>query len=402
MSVNLSARQFAQPDLVAQVGGDPARPACGPASSSSRSPRACSWTSREAGDRRAPRPARARRAGSRSTTSARATRRCRTSSTCRSTRSRSTARSWPGSTGDDANLPIVQAVIALAHGLGIDVAAEGIETDEQLACLRELACDRGQGFLYARPLPAAELVRAAQLRARRRRAALSRTRHVSVDPGHRGASAGRARRLARPAAGPPVRRAAGRPRATGRRRDRGGRRRRRRGRARSPMNRSSISSRWPRPIASGCIVIVRTPPGSLVPGIAELFGPDLLDLGRRAHRPDAVARRVRTAASRRAPSGSAPPRAGPGRPEREPARRVVDVARTDAIEPDVVGHQRRVVDEARARRRARGSAARATSTAPGSHAARRRPPRRSPRSCGSMTSRSTASGSVARSSCAQP
>ena len=61
-------------------------------------------------------------------------------------------------TGDDTNLPIVQAVIALAHGLGIDVVAEGIETAEQLTLLRELACDRGQGFLYARALPAAEAV----------------------------------------------------------------------------------------------------------------------------------------------------------------------------------------------------------------------------------------------------
>ncbi len=58
---------------------------------------------------------------------------------------------------DDANLPIVQAVIGLAHGLGIDVVAEGIETAEQLAWLRQLSCDRGQGYLYARPLPAAEL-----------------------------------------------------------------------------------------------------------------------------------------------------------------------------------------------------------------------------------------------------
>ncbi len=58
---------------------------------------------------------------------------------------------------DDANLPIVQAIIGLAHGLGIDVVAEGIETAEQLAWLRQLACDRGQGYLYARPLPAAEL-----------------------------------------------------------------------------------------------------------------------------------------------------------------------------------------------------------------------------------------------------
>jgi diguanylate cyclase (GGDEF)-like protein len=58
---------------------------------------------------------------------------------------------------DDADPPIVQAVISLAHGLGIDVVAEGIETEGQLDWLRRLECDRGQGFLYARPLPAADL-----------------------------------------------------------------------------------------------------------------------------------------------------------------------------------------------------------------------------------------------------
>ena len=54
---------------------------------------------------------------------------------------------------DEPDLPIVQAVIALAHGLGVDVVAEGIETVEQLACLRDLACDRGQGYYFARPMP---------------------------------------------------------------------------------------------------------------------------------------------------------------------------------------------------------------------------------------------------------
>jgi diguanylate cyclase (GGDEF)-like protein len=58
-----------------------------------------------------------------------------------------------GLDADDANLPIVQAVIALAHGLGIGVVAEGIETAAQRSRLRELVCDRGQGYYYARPQP---------------------------------------------------------------------------------------------------------------------------------------------------------------------------------------------------------------------------------------------------------
>jgi len=58
-----------------------------------------------------------------------------------------------------SDLPIVQAVIALAHALGIEVVAEGIETPEQLRLLRSLGCDRGQGFLFARPLVPAEAAR---------------------------------------------------------------------------------------------------------------------------------------------------------------------------------------------------------------------------------------------------
>lgn len=67
-------------------------------------------------------------------------------------------RSFVSGIGADLeSTPIVQAVISLAHGLGIDVVAEGIETEPQLTVLRELACDRAQGYLFSKPLPAAEL-----------------------------------------------------------------------------------------------------------------------------------------------------------------------------------------------------------------------------------------------------
>jgi diguanylate cyclase (GGDEF)-like protein len=63
-------------------------------------------------------------------------------------------RSFVSGLGDDpADTPIVRAVIQLAHGLGIDVVAEGIETEGQVAVLRGLACDRGQGYWFSRPLP---------------------------------------------------------------------------------------------------------------------------------------------------------------------------------------------------------------------------------------------------------
>ncbi|MEX2183395.1 MAG: EAL domain-containing protein [Chloroflexota bacterium] len=67
-----------------------------------------------------------------------------------------------------ADRSIVDAVIGLAHGLGIGVVAEGIETPEQAERLRELGCDLGQGYLFARPLPAEQI--ATFLRSSRRAA----------------------------------------------------------------------------------------------------------------------------------------------------------------------------------------------------------------------------------------
>ncbi len=53
---------------------------------------------------------------------------------------------------------IVRSVIELAHGLGLKVTAEGVETAEQLSLLRALGCDLIQGYLLAHPLEADELV----------------------------------------------------------------------------------------------------------------------------------------------------------------------------------------------------------------------------------------------------
>lgn len=52
---------------------------------------------------------------------------------------------------------LVQAIVGLAHGLNVTATAEGVETEEELAVLRALGCDRVQGFLLARPAPADDL-----------------------------------------------------------------------------------------------------------------------------------------------------------------------------------------------------------------------------------------------------
>lgn len=51
---------------------------------------------------------------------------------------------------------LVRAIIAMAHNLSLTVIAEGVETIEQLDCLRALDCDVIQGYLISRPLPASE------------------------------------------------------------------------------------------------------------------------------------------------------------------------------------------------------------------------------------------------------
>ncbi|BBD68568.1 diguanylate cyclase/phosphodiesterase with PAS/PAC and GAF sensor(s) [Nostoc commune NIES-4072] len=50
------------------------------------------------------------------------------------------------------NLEIIETIITLAHKLGMDVTAEGVETKEQLAFLRKLNCECGQGYFFSHPL----------------------------------------------------------------------------------------------------------------------------------------------------------------------------------------------------------------------------------------------------------
>lgn len=65
---------------------------------------------------------------------------------------------------DEADTAVVRGVLAMAHGAGVGVVAEGVETAAQAAAIVMLGCDGAQGYFYARPAPpedVAELLRSA-------------------------------------------------------------------------------------------------------------------------------------------------------------------------------------------------------------------------------------------------
>jgi len=69
-------------------------------------------------------------------------------------------RSFVNGLGQDAqDAAIVDSVVALARTLHLSVTAEGVETLAQARHLKLLGCDRGQGFLFARPLPPEDVER---------------------------------------------------------------------------------------------------------------------------------------------------------------------------------------------------------------------------------------------------
>jgi diguanylate cyclase (GGDEF)-like protein len=60
-------------------------------------------------------------------------------------------------TGNDDDRVIVELILGLAHQLGAEVIAEGVETEAHLELLRRLGCDEAQGYVIARPLAAEEI-----------------------------------------------------------------------------------------------------------------------------------------------------------------------------------------------------------------------------------------------------
>ena len=64
---------------------------------------------------------------------------------------------------DRSDAAIVSSTIELAHHLGLQVIAEGVETAEHVARLRAAGCDLAQGHFLGRPLPGADIVAAARI-----------------------------------------------------------------------------------------------------------------------------------------------------------------------------------------------------------------------------------------------
>ncbi|HML61049.1 MAG TPA: EAL domain-containing protein [Solidesulfovibrio sp.] len=67
-------------------------------------------------------------------------------------------RSFVGNMNEaEQNMEIVRAIIAMAHKLGLEVVAEGVELDEHRTALTDLHCESAQGFYFSRPVPGDEL-----------------------------------------------------------------------------------------------------------------------------------------------------------------------------------------------------------------------------------------------------
>ena len=59
--------------------------------------------------------------------------------------------------GDEGDVVLVQAIIGMAHGLGLKVVAEGVETREQWDFLKQVNCDMAQGYYFGRPMTAEDM-----------------------------------------------------------------------------------------------------------------------------------------------------------------------------------------------------------------------------------------------------
>ena len=112
---------------------------------------------------------------------------------------------------DDGDAVIVRSTIDLARNLGLDVVAEGVESESVLEALVDLRCSSAQGFYLSRPLPSAELDALAQQPLHHPAHERERPRPEAAPAGRTPcAGTGRRARRASPRAGPRARTRGGR------------------------------------------------------------------------------------------------------------------------------------------------------------------------------------------------
>ena len=86
---------------------------------------------------------------------------------------------------DASDAAIVTAVTSMAHTLGLEVVAEGVETAEQLLMLQQLGCAYGQGFHFARPLLPEDCIALLETASRAERGQEARVRALRLVPPQR-------------------------------------------------------------------------------------------------------------------------------------------------------------------------------------------------------------------------
>jgi EAL domain-containing protein (putative c-di-GMP-specific phosphodiesterase class I) len=82
---------------------------------------------------------------------------------------------------DPNDAAIVRAIVGVAKSLGLMLVAEGIESAEQLECLRKLGCECGQGFFFSPPV-AADVIREMLWQSRGNRSALEALKQRLLAP----------------------------------------------------------------------------------------------------------------------------------------------------------------------------------------------------------------------------
>ena len=71
--------------------------------------------------------------------------------------------------GSGERLTLLESTVQLSHSLGLNVTAEGVETEAQFDLLRQIGCEQYQGFLLARPMPANDITNLIARLAKRKR-----------------------------------------------------------------------------------------------------------------------------------------------------------------------------------------------------------------------------------------